>query len=203
MSCTFAWLRILEGVHDQIKQYSFIYLNFPVISTAIAIWFPYTLFPIGLWYYTCLTCFGAFSFLSIVSFSSLISRNASLSCHFFKSWFIFYSLNSWRSTLPRSWGPLRPLSAWTQHSLWSLATNLSFYTFPSLGSLRSGKTGFCRHSIWAWNVGKTSSECRFLKIKILLSPSGISLWWWGSVLNGSDCRWLWLMSLRPMRIFNS
>ena len=52
-------------IHDSYSIY--VYLNFPVISTAL--WFPHTLFLVGLWYYTCLTSFGAFSFLSFVSFS--------------------------------------------------------------------------------------------------------------------------------------
>ena len=52
-------------------------LIFPVISTAIATWFPRTLFPVGLWYYTCLTCFGTFPplspFLSIVKMTTVDS----------------------------------------------------------------------------------------------------------------------------------
>ena len=67
------------------------------------------------------------SFLSFVSLSSFIPNNAWLSVHSQKSWFIFYSLDSWRSTLLT-----RPLalsvSSWTRHSLWSLVTNLSFFT---------------------------------------------------------------------------
>ena len=112
--------------------------------------------------------------LSFVSFSSLISHNASLSFHSHKSRFTFDSLYSCRATLPRR--PLAPsVSSWTRHSLWSRITYLSFYTFPSLGSLRSGSPGYSRHSIWTWNTGKTMAECRFLKIKIVSSLSGDNL----------------------------
>ena len=57
----------------------YVYLNFAVISTAIATWFPHTLFPVGLCYYTRLTYFGAFSFpplsplLSIVKMTTVDS----------------------------------------------------------------------------------------------------------------------------------
>ena len=52
-------------IHDSYSLY--VYLNHSVIS--IAVWFPHTLFPVGLCYYTCWTYFGAFSFLFFVSFS--------------------------------------------------------------------------------------------------------------------------------------
>ena len=123
-----------EGCYD---SYS-IYLNLSVIS--IAPWFPHTLFPVGLWYYTCLTCFGAFSFLSFVSFSSLISDNAWLFFLSHRSRFTFYSHISWRSTLPRR--PFSPsVSSWTQHYFGSFITNFSLSAVLSLDSLTPGTPG--------------------------------------------------------------
>ena len=137
---------------------SLVYLNLSVIS--FAVWFPDTLFPVGLCYYTCLTCFDAFSFLSFVSFSSWISHNASLSFSPHKSLFTFYSLDSRWSTLPER--PFAPsVSPWTRRSLWSFFTVLSFCTFPSQRSLRPRKTG---HAVWSWYAGKTMTQYRFLKI---------------------------------------
>ena len=128
---------------------SLVYLNLSFIS--IASWFPHTLFPVGLWYYTCLTCFGAFSFLSFASFSSLISHNASLSSHSHKSRFPFYSQNSWWSYAPS-------VSPGTRHSWWSPFTDLPFWTLSTLGSLRSRHAWHSRQDIWSWNARKTMTE---------------------------------------------
>ena len=65
---------------------------------------------------------------------SFISHRPVLSFHSQKSLSTFHSLNSWGSTLPR--GSFTPsVSSRTRHSLRSFTINLSFYTFPSLGSV--------------------------------------------------------------------
>ena len=64
----------------------------------------------------------------------LRSHCSALSSHSQKSLLAFHFLNSSEFTLSR--GSLAPsVSSWTRHSLWSFLTNLSFYTFPSLGSM--------------------------------------------------------------------
>ena len=146
--------------HDSFSNY----LNLSVISTAV--WFPHTLFPVGLWYYTCLTCFGAFSFVSLVSFSPWISHNALLSFHSQKSRLTFYSLDSSGSTLPSR--PFAPsVSSWTRHSLWSFTTNFSLSTIPSLGSLRTGNAWHSWHAIGSWDARETHWSS--LKIKMICS----------------------------------
>ena len=149
----------------------FNYLNLSVIS--IAIWFPHTLFPVGLWYYTCLTCFGAFSFLSFVSFLSLISHdaslsfhshNASLSFHSEKSLLAFHSLNSSGSTLSK--GSFEPsVSSWTRHYLRFFLANLSFYAFPSLESVWPRDARHSRYTIWSWYTRE--AQYRSLKLKMI------------------------------------
>ena len=82
------------------------------------------------------------------------SRNAWLSFNSQKSLLTFHSLNSSGSTLPRgSFTP--PVSSWTRHSLWSFITNLSLYTFPSLGSVWPRDARHSRYTIWSWNTRET------------------------------------------------
>ena len=127
------------------------YLDLSVIT--IAFWLPHTLFPVGLWYYTCLTCFDAFSFLSFVSFSSLISHNASLSFHSHSSSsqlsFHSHSFHSHNASL----------SFYSHSSLLSFYSQKSLLTFHSLNSLGSSLprgfytpsvSSWTRHSLWSF-----------------------------------------------------
>ena len=127
------------------------YLDLSVISTAL--WFPYTLFPLCLWYYTCLTCFGAFSFLSFVSFSSLISHNVSLSFHSQRSRFTFCSLNSWIRSSQKA---LRAFCLLLDPAFLAISCH-RFVPFvpPFPEVLAARERPHSRHAIWSWNARET------------------------------------------------
>ena len=138
------------------------YLNLSVISAAFG--FPHTLFPVGLWYYTCLIDLlwrFVLSLLCLLFFLDFPQCLTLLSYPQVPVDLLF----PWFLVVHSSRRPFAPsVSSWTRHSLWSFITNFSLSTVPSLESLWTGNAWHSRHAIGSWDARET--HCRSLKVKM-------------------------------------